>query len=121
MRSFLVKAIPIFTIVLFISIMLSGHFLKRSIGNEPGIPDSIQSLINEVTAGNWSEAGKKTTELSNLWDKVVSRVQFSSERDEINAFGVNLARLKGAIEAQDKAGSLQELSEAYEHWLELGR
>lgn len=121
MRSLLVKAIPILTIVLFISIMLSGNFLKRSIGNEPGIPDSINAVINEVTNGNWPEASKKTLALSNLWDKVVSRVQYSSERDEINAFGVNLARLKGAIAAKDKAGSLQELLEAYEHWLELGR
>ncbi len=121
MRTFLVKAIPVITIVLFISVMLSGYFLKRSIGNEPGVPDSINAVINEVIAGNWPEASKKTLALSNLWDKIVSRVQFSSERDEINAFGVNLARLKGAIEAQDKSGSLQELSEAYEHWLELGR
>ena len=48
-------------------------------------------------------------------------IQFSSERDEINAFTMNVARLRGAIRAQDKAISLSELSEAFEHWKQLGK
>ncbi len=121
MRSFLVKAIPIFTLLIFLSVMASGFFLKKPIGKEPGIPESITAVVAEVINEDWQMANKKALALSDLWRKIVTRVQFSSERDEINAFDVCMARLRGAIMAKDKSASLQELSEAYEHWVELGR
>lgn len=48
------------------------------------------------------------------------RVQFSSERGEINELTTSIARLKGAIMAKDKPGALMELYEAYSHWNDLG-
>jgi len=120
MRKFLVIAIPIATLAIFILVMLSGNFLKRPLGKDDNIPESIQIIINDVKAEKWEEADKKAVLLSVSWKKVVNRVQFSSERDEINAINVNIARLHGAIWAKDKSASMQELYEAYEHWDELG-
>lgn len=121
MRKFLVIAIPIITIALFILIMLSGNFLKRPLGKDDNIPESIQMIIKDIESEKWEEAEKKTTQLTTTWEKVVDRVQFSSERDEINALNVNIARLHGAIWAKDKSSSLTELCEAYEHWDQLGK
>lgn len=121
MRKFLVIAIPIVTLTVFILVMLSGDFLKRPLGKDDNIPDSIQLIINDVELEKWAEAEKKADKLSTAWKKVVNRVQFSSERDEINALNVNIARLHGAIWARDKSSSLEELCEAYEHWDELGK
>ena len=56
-----------------------------------------------------------------MWDKVVNRVQFSAERNELDDLSMSIARLKGAIQAQDKPTGLTELSEAYEHWKNLGK
>jgi len=100
--------------------MLSGDFLKRPLGKADNIPESIQLIVNDIESEKWDAADEKTTQLEKTWVKIVRRVQFSSERDEINALSVNIARLHGAIWAKDKSGSLEELCEAYEHWDELG-
>lgn len=121
MRKFLVVSIPIVTLVFFILIMLSGNYLKRPLGNDDNVPKSIQIVIQDVNNGNWKEAYENTEKLSSAWKKVIKRVQFSSERDEINALSSSIARLKGAISAQDKSSSLIELNAAYEHYNGLGR
>ncbi|GIM30453.1 hypothetical protein CPJCM30710_31190 [Clostridium polyendosporum] len=121
MRKFLVITIPIVTLTLFILIMLSGNILKHSFGKDDNIPASIELIMQDIKAEKWEEARKQTEQLSKSWNKIVNRVQFSSERDEINAFSANIARLRGAIMAKDKSGAYMELNEAYEHWNDLGK
>ena len=121
MRKFMVIAIPILTLALFILIMLSGNFLKNSLGRKDGIPDQIQIIEEHIKDEKWEEVSRETQVLEEIWKKVVVRVQFSSERDEINAFAMSLARLRGAILAEDKSSALIELKEAYEHWKDLGK
>lgn len=119
MRRFLVIAIPIVTVILFIMVMLSGNILKYSWGDDDNIPQSIATVMQDVNNENWEAATKNTDNLDKVWKKIVKRVQFSSERDEINAFSASVARLRGAIQAKDKSNALSELYEAYEHWDEL--
>jgi hypothetical protein len=121
MRKFLVIAIPIVTLVLFILVMESDIFLKRPLGKNDSIPNSIDAIVHDIQKDNWDKANKDTDNLSEVWKKIVKRVQFSSERDEINAFSINLARLRGSILAKDKSGAFSELYEAYEHWEDLGK
>ena len=121
MRKFLVITIPIVTLVFFVLIMLSSSILKGSLGNDDNIPESIQLIIQDVESENWESASNKAENLSDAWTKVVKRIQFSSERDEINSFNASLARLRGALMAEDKSASYMELSEAYEHWEGLGK
>lgn len=121
MRRFLVIAIPIVTLVFFVLIMLSGDILKQASVGGTNIPQSIETIRQDVNQENWEAANKNTDNLTKVWDKVVTRVQLSSERDEINAFSTNIARLRGGIQAKDKSIVLTELSEAFEHWEELGK
>lgn len=121
MRKFMVIAIPLFALLLFIGIMLSGDFLKRPLGSDDDIPKSIQELLQTIQEEKWDEAGIKAKELHDRWTRIVDRVQFSSERDEINYFSMSLARLEGAILVKDKANAVMELKEAYEHWDQLGQ
>ncbi|NLI61160.1 MAG: DUF4363 family protein [Clostridiales bacterium] len=121
MRKFLVIAIPILTLILFILIMLSGNHLKKSLVENNNIPDQIQVIEGYINKEEWQEVSKETKKLEEIWQKIVVIVQFSSERNEINAFTINLARLRGAIRAKDKSSALIELNEAYEHWKDLGK
>lgn len=121
MRKALVICLPIGTIIFFVLIMLSGSYLKMPIGKDDSITDLVQVLINNVNNEEWEEANYNTDKLSEAWDKIVRRVQFSAERDEINDFAVNVERLRGAIMAKDKGASLSELYEAHEHWRGLGK
>lgn len=120
MRKFFVVALPIFSLVVFILVMQSGAYFKYSIGKDDNVVALVQLLINNVNDENWKDASVNIDKLSKAWDKVVGRVQYSAERDEINAFSMNVARLRGAIIAKNKANALSELYEAYEHWRELG-
>ena len=120
MRKFLVITIPIVTLAFFILIMLSSSILKGPLGKDDNIPESIDLIVQDIDSEDWEEANNKTENLSITWEKIVKRVQFSSERDEINSFSTNIARLRGAIMAKDKSSSFAELNEAYDHWKELG-
>lgn len=121
MRKFLIISIPILSLILFVLIMLSGNILKKSFGKNDNIPEAIQLVIQDIQSENWESAREDTQKLSDAWKIIIKRVQFSSERDEINSFDSNLARLNGAIIAKDKSSSLMELNEAYEHWDGLGK
>lgn len=120
MRKFLVITIPIATLTIFTLIMFSSSIFKRTFVNDDNIPDSIQSIIQDIESENWDAANYKADNLKSTWKKIVKRVQFSSERDEINSFSTNIARLHGSIKAKDKSNSYSELNEALEHWMELG-
>lgn len=121
MRKFLVITIPVVTIALFVFIMLSDKISKNPLTNNDNIPFSIAEVKKEIEMNNWREAKIKTDNLSKTWDKVVKRIQFSAEKDEINGFYKNISRLQGAIQAMDKTNAYMELNEAYEHWENLGK
>lgn len=121
MRKFIVISIPIVTLIFFILIMLSNNFLTKPLGKEESISQEIEKVIEEVKNERWEEASIETDRLKDTWMRVVKRIQFSSERDEINSLNVNIARLRGAIMVKDKASALMELYEAYEHWNDLGK
>src|SRR5690554_1185712 len=101
MRKFLIVAIPIVVLILFILIMHSGNILKRPLGQDDDIPQSINNMIEVVNNDSWEEASNRLKDLEKAWDKVVRRVQFGAERDEINKFYTCLARLQGAVMAKD--------------------
>lgn len=121
MRRFMIIAIPLVTLVLFILVMLSGDILKKPLAGDDNVPQSIETVVQDLKHENWEAAEKSTDHLNSVWEKVTNRVQFSAERNEIEDLSMNIARLKGAIQAQDKASGLMELSEAYEHWESLGK
>lgn len=121
MRRFLVISIPIFLIALFILIMLSDNYLKHSFNNNDDVVYLIDTVTKEVKEEDWSKAKNSAKELRSAWNFVVKRIQFSAEKDEINGFFRNLARLEAAIATNNKDNALMELNEAYYHWESLGK
>ena len=43
------------------------------------------------------------------WKKIIPRIQFSVERDEIYNISLNIARLRGSISAEDKTSTLNRI------------
>lgn len=120
MRKFFVICIPILVLSLFILAMNSDSFLKYPLGSKDDVPGSIQALIQQVEEEKWAAAAQGVDRLSAAWKIVVKRIQYSAEKDEITDLDMNIARLKGAILAQDREDALLELFEAYEHWKNVG-
>lgn len=120
MRTFLVKAIPIVTITLFVLVMISDNFFKKPLGKNDNLPKCIQLVMEDVKNDKWNDASNETDQLSKAWKKVVKRIQFSAEKDEIDSLTMNISRLRGAIATKDKSNAFMELNEAYEHWDNIG-
>lgn len=120
MKKFIITAIPIVAMVLFIGVMLSSKLLKKPFGSHDDVVAHIDDLIQIIDSENWEEAKIGIDKLDRAWNKVLKRVQFSAERDEIDFINTNLARLRGAIQAEDKVNALIELHAAYNHWDNIG-
>lgn len=121
MNNFFRKALPIITILFFILIMFSSNILKYSMNEYDNVPKSIEFIINDIESENWIDANNRAEDLSVIWSNVVKKIQFSSERNQIDSFDITIARLHGAIMAKDKSAALAELNEAYKHWDDIGK
>ncbi|WP_243108680.1 DUF4363 family protein [Clostridium rectalis] len=121
MKKFCLKFTPIIILALFIVVMLSGNYLKKPITTDDDVIGLIRVVMDNVNKEEWSLASENANKLNYAWNKVEKRIQFSSERDEMNELSASIARLKGAIMAKDRSISLVELNLAYEHWEGLAK
>ena len=121
LRKFLVISIPIILLAICVLTMLSGSFLKKPRGDWDDVIKHINTTTEAIMSDNWILAEENTNKLDTAWTAVTKRIQISCERDEIHAVGVSIARLKAAVIAKDKNSALLELSEAEEHWDDLGK
>ena len=119
-RFLLYKVIPALILAIFVVLMNSGTFLKKPLGQIDNVPKYFSLLQASIRQSKWTEAADYLEKMQAAWGKVVPRIQYSEERDEINNFQHSLARMKGYVEARQKAGALAELKEVEETWNDLG-
>jgi len=120
-KRFIAYLVPIIILVLFFVVMNAGIYLKQSINEtDHHFLKYHKEIKRKVEEGNWEEAMKYADRLDNVWKKKIPIIQFSVERDQINGIDISLARLRGYIKAEDKAGCFAELYETEEHWNDLG-
>lgn len=105
----------------FIFIMNGGDLFKKPLGTQDNFVLYLDRARENISAGEWEQAIDNNDKLNRAWKKIVPRIQFSVEKDEINAINVSLARLKGSIATRDKKPALVELSEIREHWENLNK
>lgn len=121
MKKFLRSLIPIITLMLFIFIMLSGNYLKKPRDSSEDVVSYITLTLEDVKNDNWDNVKDDVIKLENAWNKIIPRIQFSVEIDEIHNLSINIARVKGAVPTKDKSSILMELNAALENWKELTR
>ena len=90
-RFFLAKIIPALTLAIFILLMNSGTFLKNLSGPTDHVLKYFSLLQASIHRDQWPEAADYLKKMQSAWRKVVPRIQFNEERDEINNFQHNLA------------------------------
>lgn len=120
MKKIIAVLIPAVLITFFILIMISTPYLKQSFGQDDNVPAIIETIKEDVNAGDWSGARGGADQLETAWKIVSGRVQFSAARDELRDAKTSIVRMKAYIEANDRAGSLAELNEVKEHWTYIG-
>lgn len=113
--------IPVILLAFFIAVMTTGALLKKPMGKKDDLIHYIELMEEEILEQNWKEASDHLSDAKKAWKKVVTRIQFSAERDEINELHKTLDRTSGFIKAEDKGGAMAELAEARNIWTELGK
>ncbi|NLY53036.1 MAG: DUF4363 family protein [Firmicutes bacterium] len=113
--------LPVMVLALFVLVMTSDTYLKRPRSYKDDVGLHIHNVRSAVLAEDWAQGQASLAELDQAWRLMLARLQFSVERDEIRKLTTSLARLRGALLAQDKSGALMELAEAEQHWQDLGR
>ena len=106
---------------IFIFVMNGGDLFKKPLGSGDNFMLYMNQLEENISANEWHTASINYENLHRAWKKIVPRIQYSVEKNEINAIDVNLARLKICVSNQDKTLALLELNEAREHWHDLNR
>lgn len=119
MKKMIKYAIPVLVLLVFVAVMTSGGLVKRPLGKEDDVVAHIEAVKRDVVSENWQQAQVDLSKVKSAWTTVAKRVQFSVERNEMNTIDMNIARMEGAISAQDKSAALMELSEMMEHWDDL--
>lgn len=121
MKKFISYAIPIVTLTAFILLMLGGNYLKRPLSPSENVVDYVELSIKHAKVEKWDVLQQDVANIDFAWKKIIPRIQFSVERDELYNISLNIARLKGSIASEDKASTLIELNEIIENWDELTR
>jgi uncharacterized protein YxeA len=110
--------ISVAVLFLIFILIMNLSFFKNHLSDT----EAYFSLLgNQLQDENWTEAGHRFQELSQSWQQILPVIQFSIEKDEIDALNTSLSRLETYIELHEKNKALVELSEAREHWDNLER
>ncbi|MGI6422195.1 MAG: DUF4363 family protein [Syntrophomonadaceae bacterium] len=106
---------------LIVSLVLIAFALLMNSGNYWARPMSkpFSDLEHSLQREDWEQAEKNCRYLMLSWRQVVPRIQYSVEKDEINAINLNLARIKAYIALREGDEAYVELIEAMEHWENL--
>lgn len=121
MKKFISYAIPIITLTAFVLLMLGGNYLRKPRNASEDVITFVELSIDHAKAEKWDMLQQDTTNIDTAWKKIIPRIQFSVERDEIYNISLNIARLRGSIASEDKTSTLIELNEIIENWNELTR
>ncbi|MCY6483358.1 DUF4363 family protein [Clostridium aestuarii] len=121
MKKILCKLIPLAALTVFVFVMLGGSYLKKPRDPSEDVLGYMTMALEDIKEDRWDDFKEDITKLEVAWNKIIPRIQFSVERDEIYNLSINIARLKGIMIAEDKAGALVELNAALENWKELTR
>ncbi|MEQ6378567.1 DUF4363 family protein [Bacillaceae bacterium S4-13-58] len=121
MKKFMLYAIPWSFILIFIAIMLSGSFLKQPISEEDRLLEAMKSLETSINHLDWEKAEEEVDYIQTAWDKIVFRVQFSVERENMMQVDETISRIKGGVKAQDKNIIMEEIYYFYTLWDHLGK
>ena len=119
MKKFISYAIPIVTLTAFVLLMLGGNYLKKPQTPSEDVVAFVELSIKHAKVEKWGMLNQDIANIDTAWKKIIPRIQFSVERDEIYNISLNIASLRGSIASEDKASTLIELNQIIENWDEL--
>lgn len=106
---------------LCLGIMNGGDFFKQAHSDLDNVELHLSKAKMAVEDEDWSEANNNVQALQMAWTKIKPRIQFSVEKNEMNAIDVSVARLDSYIRWEKQSEAWVELIEIETHWHNLER
>ncbi|OEH94027.1 hypothetical protein [Bacillus solimangrovi] len=121
MKRMITIGITIVFLVVSISIMISGQWLKNSFHENDQLFETVQSIESDIKKENWVQAENDIDYVTTAWRLVVNRIQFSVERELINEITTTIYYMKGGIQARDRSVVQQNIAYFYILWEGVGK
>ena len=103
-------AVYIIPLVVFAVLLNAGQVLKRPMGTGDDVLGSLKKVEQAVLVEDWDGAAAAWERTHRAVSIVMRRVQMDTERDEMQDFSEELARLRGAVQAGERGTALEHIS-----------
>lgn len=120
MNKLLLYALPLLFICLAALLLTGGGWLKKPLGHNDDLLLHIEHVETYIDALEWDKAKKAHRKAANAWDIISKRVQFSVERDDMQAIQETIAKIEGGIQEENPSQVYPELYYFYDLWADLG-
>ncbi len=119
MRKLLYYSIVVVILTVCLLVMNADSYLSTGRTDTENVVLHLSAL--KTSLAQWESAHQHYQALDTAWQIIKPRIQFSVEKDQMDAIDSGLARLAAYIRWQDKVGAAVELSEIESHWDNLRR
>ncbi|MGI6469064.1 MAG: DUF4363 family protein [Syntrophomonadaceae bacterium] len=121
MQKLIYYSIVAVILALSILVMNADLFLSTGRTESENVPLHISALKTSLEHAQWESAQQEYQALTGAWQIIKPRIQFSVEKNQMDAIDAGLARLAAYIRWRDRVGAAVELSEIEAHWHDLRR
>lgn len=115
----IVFGVPVVILAASVLVMTSGGWLKQPLRGDDDVLGLVREMEQLAKGENWEGAWAKSVAANEAWHHVVNRIQFSVEREMILEISGSLAKMQGAVQAEDASAMLQEVYYFYDLWSNL--
>lgn len=95
--------IPTVILALTLLALNSGPLLLRPTGDGDDVKARLEAVSSLAQSERWQEAEEAVQELERAWERVRARTSFMLDVTEVEMFDLELAGLRGAVDARDLA------------------
>lgn len=108
-------------VILFALFLNSGQILKRPMGSGDDIFGSLHAVEQAVLSDDWAGAARGWEKTHKATGIVSRRIEVQAERNELQDFFEEMARLQGSIQAQEKGTALEHIAVLKSLYDEFGK
>lgn len=108
-------------VVLFALLLNTGTVLKRPMGRNDRVEAGLHAVEEAVLKEQWATADREWDRVQASSIKVGRRIEIAAERDQLQDFYEELARLRGSIQAHERGSALEHISVLKALFDEFGR
>lgn len=99
----------------------STNYFKKPFSHDDNVQLHISNINSMVDREDWTQAELELKDLETAWGKVVKRIQFTGEEDDIKKIYESLYRLQFMLKIKDLPSIKQELATIEFSWNDIGK